>query len=304
MRRGKEPWSQFLSGTAGCVAGLRSARVRDLRGARARARTARLVQSVSRGDPCRCESSRRITSRANIPSGRGGTRGQLWLDPGEPAARDYVISVMVDVARRYDVDGIHIDDYFYPYPKGGASFPDNATYAKYGGGTEPRRLAARQHQPLRGDDVLAGEVGAPIGENRHQSFRHLASRRAARGSRPTVDSYAQFFSDSRKWLAEGWCDYLAPQLYWPISPAKQSFPSAAELVALRRATGKADVARSSRTERIGAVAACAGNHRANRADAARDEFARPHPLEHEGADEESGRDRGPVARGALCGKGG
>jgi len=60
--------------------------------------------------------------------------GSSGLDPGEPAARRYVIDVILDVVRRYDIDGVHIDDYFYPYPKGGADFPDSATWARRGGG--------------------------------------------------------------------------------------------------------------------------------------------------------------------------
>ncbi len=149
--------------------------------------------------------------------------GQLWIDPGEPAARDYVISVMVDVARRYDVDGIHIDDYFYPYPKGGASFPDDATFAKYGGGRDRgdwRRENINRFVETMYSRVKSARPSAKIGVSPFGIWRPgvPASIEAQ------LDSYAQLFSDSRKWLAEGWCDYLAPQLYWPISPAKQSFP--------------------------------------------------------------------------------
>ena len=58
---------------------------------------------------------------------------QLWVDPGEPAARDYVLSVIIDLVRRYDIDGVHIDDYFYPYPvKGRRLFPDDATWERFG----------------------------------------------------------------------------------------------------------------------------------------------------------------------------
>ena len=53
---------------------------------------------------------------------------QLWIDPGEPAARAYVIGVITDIARRYPIDGVHLDDYFYPYPlsSGQATFPDDS----------------------------------------------------------------------------------------------------------------------------------------------------------------------------------
>ena len=78
---------------------------------------------------------------------------QVWLDPGEPAAREYVLRVVMDVVRRYDVDGVQFDDYFYPYPEKDAAgrvlnFPDDASWQKYGlrSGLSPRRLAAREHQ--------------------------------------------------------------------------------------------------------------------------------------------------------------
>ncbi|MDB6151714.1 MAG: hypothetical protein JWL90_167 [Chthoniobacteraceae bacterium] len=149
--------------------------------------------------------------------------GQLWIDPGEPAARDYVISVMVDVARRYDVDGIHIDDYFYPYPKGGAAFPDDATAAKYGAGmsrADWRRDNINRFVQSMYRSVKAARPKARVGISPFGIWRPGVPATIE----AQLDSYAQLFSDSRKWLAEGWCDYLAPQLYWSIAPSKQSFP--------------------------------------------------------------------------------
>ncbi len=77
----------------------------------------------------------------------------LWLDPGEPAAREHVLSVVMDVVKRYDVDGVTFDDYFYPYPDKDAAgrtmdFPDDASWREYGAveRNEPRRVAARKHQ--------------------------------------------------------------------------------------------------------------------------------------------------------------
>ena len=152
---------------------------------------------------------------------------QLWIDPGEPAARAYVIKVITDIARRYDVDGIHLDDYFYPYPLklGDASFPDDPTWQRYGSKSGLSRADWRRENIndfVRSmyREVKAVKPRARVGISPFGIWRP--------GVPPTIeaqlDAYAQLFADSRKWLAQGWVDYLAPQLYWSIEPAKQSFP--------------------------------------------------------------------------------
>jgi uncharacterized lipoprotein YddW (UPF0748 family) len=148
---------------------------------------------------------------------------QLWLDPGEPAAREYVLRVFADILSRYDVDGLHIDDYFYPYPKGGASFPDDKTFAKHGGGKdrgEWRRDNINRFVETMYRSMKIIKPRAKIGISPFGIWRPGVPPSIKAG----VDSYGQLFADSRKWLAEGWCDYLAPQLYWSIEPPAQSFP--------------------------------------------------------------------------------
>ena len=152
---------------------------------------------------------------------------QLWLDPGEPAAREYVLGIIEDIVRRYEIDGVHIDDYFYPYPRtpGVVSFPDDATWGRYGTKSGLSRADWRREN---------------INDFVRSMYRTVKSTRPSvrvgispfgiwRPGVPAtieaqVDAYGELFADSRKWLAEGWCDYLAPQLYWSIQPAKQSFP--------------------------------------------------------------------------------
>ncbi len=217
-----EPWSEFLSGTQGVSPGY------DPLAFAISEAHARGIELHAWFNPFRAA----IHADAHLagnhvarehPEWARRYAGHLWIDPGEPAARDYVISVMVDVARRYDVDGIHIDDYFYPYPKGGASFPDDATFAKYGGGRDRgdwRRDNINRFVETMYSRVKSARPSAKIGISPFGIWRPgVPSTIEAQ-----LDSYAQLFADSRKWIAEGWCDYLAPQLYWPISPAKQSFP--------------------------------------------------------------------------------
>lgn len=221
-----EPWSEFLTGKQGVSPGY------DPLEFAIEEAHARGIELHAWFNPFRAA----IGSGANLAENHVAKRhpdwvrnygGQLWLDPGVPAARDYVISVMEDVARRYAVDGIHIDDYFYPYPKGSASFPDDASAAKYGAGMSRgdwRRENINRFVEAMYKRVKAARPGARVGISPFGIWRPGVPA----GIEAGLDSYAQLFADSRKWLAEGWCDYLAPQLYWGIAPAKQSFPALLE----------------------------------------------------------------------------
>jgi uncharacterized lipoprotein YddW (UPF0748 family) len=152
---------------------------------------------------------------------------QLWLDPGEPAAREYVTETLVDIVRRYDIDGLHMDDYFYPYPlkKGDAFFPDDSTWSRYGEQSGMSRPDWRRENINEFVKTLHGAIkkAKPQVKFGISPFGIWRPRNPA-SIEAELDAYAQLFADSRKWLAEGWCDYLAPQLYWSTEPAKQSFP--------------------------------------------------------------------------------
>lgn len=157
--------------------------------------------------------------------------GQLYIDPGEPEACEYVRSVLLEVVRRYDIDGVHIDDYFYPYPvkdKAGAvlPFPDAASFSKYhaGGGTLPLDQWRRQNI----DRFIETLNRAIKTEKRWVKFGispfGIWRPRVPESIEAKLDAYAQLYADSKKWLNEGWCDYFSPQLYWSIDPPAQSFP--------------------------------------------------------------------------------
>ncbi len=221
-----EPWSQFLSGKAGISPGYDPLAFAI---AEAHARGLELHAWVN---PFRAAVSTSETLPANHvakkqPEWVRRFGKQLWIDPGEPAARAYVIDVITDIARRYDVDGIHLDDYFYPYPlkPGDASFPDDPTWERYGrksglSRADWRRENINDFVRSMYRAVKAVKPRARVGISPFGIWRP--------GVPPTteaqLDAYAQLFADSRKWLAQGWVDYLAPQLYWSIEPAKQSFP--------------------------------------------------------------------------------
>ena len=148
----------------------------------------------------------------------------LWLDPGESEARDYSLRVMLDVVRRYDIDGIHMDDYFYPYPQNDKDFPDNAPWQKYlrGGGLLPRGDWRRQNinnfvQSLYAA-VKAEKPYVKVGISPFGIWRP--------GYPPGVvglDAFSRIYADSRLWLQQGWCDYFTPQLYWKHDAREQPF---------------------------------------------------------------------------------
>lgn len=146
------------------------------------------------------------------------------LDPGIPEVRDYVINVVMDIVRRYDVDGIHFDDYFYPYPSAGGTptpprFNDNATFAAFPRGftnqNDWRRdninlLIQRTYDSIKIIKPWTKFGVSPFGIWRNQSSDATGS--ATNG----LQSYSDVFADSKKWIEQGWVDYLTPQIYWSI----------------------------------------------------------------------------------------
>jgi uncharacterized lipoprotein YddW (UPF0748 family) len=153
----------------------------------------------------------------------------LWLDPGEPEVQNHVLRVVMDVVRRYDVDAIHFDDYFYPYPEksGDADidFPDGASWFKYG----TKSGLSRNDWRRRNVDQFVRRVYQSVHAEKPQLKVGFSPFGIWRPKVPAgiegLDAYDKLYADARKWLREGWCDYLAPQLYWAIEPKAQSFPA-------------------------------------------------------------------------------
>jgi uncharacterized lipoprotein YddW (UPF0748 family) len=155
----------------------------------------------------------------------------LWADPGEPAAAEHLLAVVTDVLRRYAVDGVHIDDYFYPYPVNGPSgaelpFPDDAAFSRHraGGGT-----LARDDWRRANVDSLVRELYRVVHETRPGTLVGISPFGLGRPDRRPAgvsgfSQYDKLYADVERWQAEGWLDYLAPQLYWPIDRAGQPFP--------------------------------------------------------------------------------
>lgn len=156
-----------------------------------------------------------------------GSRGYLWMDPALREVQDHTVAVVLDVVRRYDVDGVHFDDYFYPYRSyhDGRDFPDDASWSAYreSGGRmsrgEWREAAVNSLIERLNREVHRVDPSVKFGISPFGIWRpgHPASVRG-------MDSVEELHADSLLWFREGWVDYLMPQLYWPIAKVPQSFP--------------------------------------------------------------------------------
>lgn len=229
-----EPWSEYLSGTQGLAPEplydplafwISEAHARGLE-LHAWFNPFRARQSQAQSAPAASHLSQ------TQPQWVKRYGDQLWIDPGEEAAANHCLAVIADVLARYEVDGIHIDDYFYPYPiteptsKQELDFPDEPSWQRFvqSGGSLSRadwrrrnvdQLVQRMQQTIRLSSKPWVRFGiSPFG----------LPRPALRP--PGIAGFSQYdklYADVELWLANGWLDYLAPQLYWPIKQAPQAF---------------------------------------------------------------------------------
>ena len=145
--------------------------------------------------------------------------GKIYFDPALPESRDFINRVVADIVTRYDVDAIHMDDYFYPYPKDGIEFPDSASFATYGRGWGDRgdwrrhnvdMLIEQLHHTIKGIKPWVQLGISPFG-----IWRNKASD--ANGSDTNgLQCYDALYADCPRWTALGWVDYMVPQLYWEL----------------------------------------------------------------------------------------
>jgi len=148
-----------------------------------------------------------------------GSSQRVWYNPGVPDARRYIEDSILEAVRKYDVDGIFFDDYFYPYPKAGLEFPDAATYAQYGGGLS---LADWRRSNV---DALVQEMSARVKELKpwvkfgispFGIWRNQSNDPENGSATDGLSAYDQIYADSRRWVREQWVDFIMPQLYWYI----------------------------------------------------------------------------------------
>ena len=228
-----EPWSEFLTG----VEGQAPSPWYDPLAFAVREAHARGLELHAWFNPYRAgtpqQKSRHSASHVSrtMPSYVKKYGPYLWMDPGEPAVRRRTVRVVLDVVRRYDIDGVHLDDYFYPYQeynRRGAviDFPDSRSWKRYrSGGGKLSRGDWRRHNV----DLLVQELNTGVHDVKPWVRFGISPFGIWRpGNPPSItgyDAYARLYADSRKWLRNGWLDYFTPQLYWPIAQTAQSYPT-------------------------------------------------------------------------------
>jgi uncharacterized lipoprotein YddW (UPF0748 family) len=227
-----EPWSEFLTGAQGKA----PAPMWDPLQTWIDESHARGLELHAWFNPYRARSDK--ATQPNAASHVSTTRPALvkkygeylWLDPGERDAEDHSIRVFLDVVNRYDVDGVHMDDYFYPYPVRDAAkklvdFPDEPSWTRYQqSGGELARADWRRANVNRFIERLYGEIkrAKPHVKLGISPFGIWKS-----GTPPGIKGLSQYdslYADARLWLNQGWLDYFSPQLYWAIDDREQAFP--------------------------------------------------------------------------------
>ncbi|MFD1532560.1 glycoside hydrolase family 10 protein [Pseudonocardia aurantiaca] len=152
--------------------------------------------------------------------------GRLYYDPGKPEVREFVMNAMMDAVRRYDVDAVHFDDYFYPYPDGSAPIPDAATFTAHGGGftdvADWRRDNVNQLVRGMSERIRAAKPGVEFGISPFGIWRNASED--PRGSATSgLSSYSAIYADTLTWIDNRWINYVVPQIYWEIGNPRADY---------------------------------------------------------------------------------
>jgi uncharacterized lipoprotein YddW (UPF0748 family) len=225
-----EPWSGFLTGTVGQSPGYDPlALAVDLAHARKMElhvwlNPYRAWSPSQKGD---APKGHLVKDRPDIAKKYGK---HSWLNPTHPDTATHTLAVVRDIVTRYDIDGVHMDDYFYPYPeqddaKREIPFPDDDTWGEYrkSGGRlardDWRRDAVNRFVKSLHEETHKIKPWVKVGISPFGIWRP--------GHPPTIqgfDQYGKLYADAKLWLNEGWVDYWTPQLYWVIDKPAQSYP--------------------------------------------------------------------------------
>ncbi|MFB7197554.1 glycoside hydrolase family 10 protein [Streptomyces sp. NPDC056240] len=215
-----EPWSQYLTGVQGRDPGW------DPLGTAVHEAHRRGLELHAWFNPYRVSLTTDVTALTPTHPARLHPEwivsfgGKLYYNPGLPEVRRFVQDAMLDAVRRYPIDAVHWDDYFYPYPVAGQTFQDDDAYARYGTGF-PDRDAWRRNNT----DLLVREMAERIKRIRPRTrfgispfgvWRNAGTDPLGSATTAGVQTYDDLHADTRKWVQEEWIDYIVPQVYWNI----------------------------------------------------------------------------------------
>ncbi|MCY9423039.1 glycoside hydrolase family 10 protein, partial [Bacillus paralicheniformis] len=153
---------------------------------------------------------------------------QLYYNPGIPEAQEFIVQGIAEVVKNYQVDAVHMDDYFYPYKIAGVEFPDLSTYEQYG------KDRFSNIEDWRRDNVnqLVKQINAAVKKERASVkfgispfgvWRNIADDPTGSNTAAGMTNYDDLYADTREWIRQGYIDYIAPQIYWSIGFAPASY---------------------------------------------------------------------------------
>lgn len=146
--------------------------------------------------------------------------GLYILNPGMPENRDYICKVVDDIVNRYDIDGLHIDDYFYPYPVAGQVIPDDVQYARFNNGIKNRGDWRRYNVDLfieqLSKSIHKRKPWVKFGVSPFGIYRNKKSDPLNGSDTKGLQNYDDLYADVLRWVNNGWIDYCVPQIYWQI----------------------------------------------------------------------------------------
>ena len=153
--------------------------------------------------------------------------GKLYYNPGIPAVREHVEDVIMETVTRYDIDAVHFDDYFYPYPVAGQTFPDSDTFAQYGTGFDDVGDWRRNNIDLLVSEldqrIHSAKPWVKFGVSPFAVWRNKATDPEGSDTTAGAQTYDNLYADTRRWVREEWVDYIAPQVYWNIGFAPADY---------------------------------------------------------------------------------
>ena len=222
-----EPWAQYLTGLQGQAPGW------DPLGTAVREAHRRGLELHAWFNPYRVANHTDLSRLVETHPARVHPEwvlpygGKLYYNPGIPEVRRFVQKAMMDAVRRYDIDGVHFDDYFYPYPVAGQVFADDDAYARYGAGF-PDKAAWRRDNTDRlvremAERIKKAKEDLPFGISPFGVWRNAATDPLGSDTRAGVQTYDDLHADTRKWVRKGWIDYVVPQIYWHIGFAPADY---------------------------------------------------------------------------------
>jgi len=145
--------------------------------------------------------------------------GKKYINPGIPEARQHIIDAVMEVVQGYEIDGVHLDDYFYP---SGSVFPDDAAFAAYNPGNiadkgDWRRDNINRFVKDLGAAIDKAKPAVEFGISPFGVWRNMAVDPTGSDTNAGVTAYDDMYADVRTWIRQGWIDYVAPQIYWSLS---------------------------------------------------------------------------------------